>query len=168
MIFMLRVDCTTLQYAQSIFLAKTSNFELERVLIVYFSWFKMHMLRFLFPSWILKRILSPMGTQMGVQMVSKTVPRMGCESFSAICGRLDPPSKDFGANLDPLWPLWELIFDWFWVNSLLLTRQESIYYVPDYSDIAAVRKHSVPRQFGGHGGGTSAHAHWDTNSSRFH
>ena len=30
-----------------------------------------------------------MGTQMGLQMVSKTVPRMGCESFSAICGLHD-------------------------------------------------------------------------------
>ena len=88
----------------------------------------MHILWLSFPSWILKRILSPMGTQMGLQMVSKTVPRMGCESFSAICGRPDTPSKVFGTNLDPLWPLWELIFHSFWMNSRPWTRPESIHY----------------------------------------
>ena len=40
-------------------------------------------------------------TQMGLEMLSKTVPRMGCESVRSIWGLQDSPSNDFGANLEP-------------------------------------------------------------------
>ena len=163
-IFNSHVGCLSLYYFQYNALAKAWKWDLTLLLIEHFSDHKMHILWLSFPSWILKQILSP-------KWDSKWCPKLSREWAVRASVRSGGVWTRQARILEPIWThfdLWKAIFNWFWVNSPLWTRQESIHYVPDYSEIAAVRKYSVPRQFGGHGGGTSAHAHWDKvqNTSR--
>ena len=162
MIFISRLACSTLYYLHSNFIAKASKWDLKSLLKVYFLGLKVPILSVSFPSWNLKRILSPMGTQMGLEMLAKVGTRMGYESLRSIWGLQDSPSNDFGANLEPLWPLWQPILDWFWANSPLWTRQDWIHYVS--VDASHVRFEQAKFQpittMAGHGGGTRAHAPW--------
>ena len=164
-IFILRLACSTLYYLHSDFIAKASKWDLKSLLKVYFLGFKVHILSVSFPSWILKRILSPVGTQMGLEMLAKVGTRMGYESLRSIWRLQDSPSNDFGANLEPLWPLWQPILEWFWANSPLWTRQEWIHYVSVDASHARFEqpKLQLVTTMARHGGGTRAQAHLDIN-----
>ena len=76
-------------------------------------------------------------SQMGLEMLAKIGTRMGYESLRSIWRLQDSPSNDFGSNLEPIWFLWQPIWEWFWANSPLWTRQEWIHYV--FVDASHVR-----------------------------